>query len=101
MTLVAFEITFGNFPSGPGVGTLPSNAGGIVSIPGWGAEIPHASWSKNQNSKQKQYCNKLNKNFKKYITFNALKENKLGAGLERRQISKGLCVTGDRSWELV
>ena len=45
------KITLGNFPSGAGVGILPSNAGGAVSIPGRGAEIPHASWSKNQNSK--------------------------------------------------
>ena len=34
------------------------------SIPGEGAKIPHASWPKNQNIKQKQYCNKFNKNFK-------------------------------------
>ena len=47
------------------VKTSPSNAGGASSIPGQGAEIPHASWSKNQNIKQKQYCNKFNKNFKK------------------------------------
>ena len=25
-------------------------------IPGWGTKIPHASWPKNQNIKQKQYC---------------------------------------------
>ena len=46
------------------VKTSPSNARGASSIPGQGAEIPHASWSKNQNIKQKQYCNKFNKNFK-------------------------------------
>ena len=34
------------------------------SIPGQGAKIPHASWPKNQNIKQKQYCNKFNKDFK-------------------------------------
>ena len=28
------------------------------------AEIPHASRTKNQNMKQKQYCNKFNKDFK-------------------------------------
>ena len=27
-------------------------------IPGWGAEISHTSWPKNQNIKQKQYCDK-------------------------------------------
>ena len=32
----------------------PSNARGTGSIPGWGAKIPHVSWPKNQNVKQKQ-----------------------------------------------
>ena len=31
---------------------------------GRGAKIPHASGPKNQNIKQKQYCNKFNKDFK-------------------------------------
>ena len=53
-----------DFPGGPVVKTSPSNAGGAGSIPGWGAKIPHASWPKNQNIKQKQYCNKFNKDFK-------------------------------------
>ena len=43
---------------------LPSNAGGAGSIPGKGAKISHASQPKNQNVKQKQYCNKFNKDFK-------------------------------------
>ena len=42
----------------------PSNAGGMGLIPGPGAMIPHASWPKKQNIKQKQQCNKINKNFK-------------------------------------
>ena len=47
------------------VKTSPSNAGGAGSIPGLGAKIPpHASWPKNQNIKQTQYCNKFNKDFK-------------------------------------
>ena len=46
------------------VKTSPSNAGGAGSTPGWGTKIPYASRSKNQNIKQKQYCNKLNKDFK-------------------------------------
>ena len=50
------------------VKTLPSNAGGVGSIPGLGAaKIPHASRPKNQNVKQKQYCNKFNKAFKKMV----------------------------------
>ena len=32
-------------------------------IPGWGAKIPHGSGPKNQNIKQKQYCNKFSKDF--------------------------------------
>ena len=41
-----------------------SNAGGMGLIPGGGAKIPHALGPKNQNMKQKQYCNKVNKDFK-------------------------------------
>ena len=48
-----------DFPSGPVGKTLPSNAGGAGSTPGWRAKVPHASWPKNQNIKQKQYCNKI------------------------------------------
>ena len=50
-----------NFPGGPVVKTLPSNAGGMVSIPGPGAKIPHAWWPKKTNIKWKQSCNKFNK----------------------------------------
>ena len=46
------------------VETVPSSAGGAASIPGQGAKIPHALWPKIQNIKQKQYCNKFNKDFK-------------------------------------
>ena len=34
------------------------------SLSGQGAEIPHALGLKNQNIKQKQYCDKLNNDFK-------------------------------------
>ena len=44
--------------------TLPTNAGGLGSIPSWGDKIPHASGPKNQNVKQKQCRNKFNKDFK-------------------------------------
>ena len=33
-------------------------------IPDEGAQIPHASQPENQNIKQKQYCDKFNKDFK-------------------------------------
>ena len=45
----------GDFPGSPAVKNPPSNAGGAGSNPDWGAKIPHASWSRNQNIKQKQY----------------------------------------------
>jgi len=44
--------------------TLPSNAGVVGLALGWGANIPHATQAKNQNIKQKRYCNKFNKDFK-------------------------------------
>ena len=53
-----------DFPGGPVVKTLPSNAGGVGSVPGQGAKILQASWPKNQNIKQKQCCSKFNKDFK-------------------------------------
>ena len=43
---------------------LPFKAEGVGLIPGQGAEIPDALWPKNQNIKQKQCCNKLNRDFK-------------------------------------
>jgi len=55
----------GDFPGGPVVKTSPSNAGGAGSIPSQGAKISHASRPKHQNIKQKQYCNKFNKDLKK------------------------------------
>jgi len=54
-----------DFPGGPIVKTSPSSAGGLGLISGWGAEIPHALWLKNQNMKRKQCCNKFNKDLKK------------------------------------
>ena len=49
-----------DFLRGPVVKTLPTNVGGVGLIPGHEAKIPHASWPKNQNIKQKQYYNKFN-----------------------------------------
>ena len=45
------------------VKTLSSNAGSVDSIPGCGDKIPNTLRPKNQNIKQKQYCNKFNKVF--------------------------------------
>ena len=53
-----------DFPTGPVVRTLPSNAGGAVSTTlDWEAKIPHALQWKIQNIKQNQYYNKFNKDF--------------------------------------
>ena len=53
------------FSDEPVVKTLPSNAGGEGSIPGQGTKIPYASQPKKPKHKQKkQYCNKVNKDFK-------------------------------------
>ena len=54
----------GNFPGGPVVETLPSNAGGVGLIPGYVAKISSALQPKNQSIKQEQHCNKFNKDFK-------------------------------------
>ena len=59
----AKKLKKGDFPGSPVVKTSLSNAGGAGTIPGQGARIPHASGPKKQNIKQKQYCNKFNKNF--------------------------------------
>ena len=52
-----------DYPGGPVVKTSPSKAEGEGFIPGGVAKIPNASRPKNQNIKQKQYCNKFNKDF--------------------------------------
>ena len=54
----------GDFPRGPEVKTSPSNAGVGGLISGRGVKIPHSSGPRNQNIKQKQHCDKFNKDFK-------------------------------------
>ena len=54
-----------DLPGGTAIKTLSSNARDVGLIPGWGARIPHASQPKKQNIKQKQNCNKFNKDFTK------------------------------------
>ena len=55
---------FRDFPGSSVVKTSPSNARSVGLISRLGTKIPHASMPKNQNIKQKQYCNKINENFK-------------------------------------
>ena len=62
-SIVLIENTSGDFPGSPVVKNSPSNAG-VGSIPGPGAKISRALGSKNQNIKQKQCCNKFNKDVK-------------------------------------
>ena len=50
-----------DLPGGPVVKISASNVGAAGSIPGWGAKIPYASWTKNQSIKQKQHYKKFNK----------------------------------------
>ena len=54
-----------NFPGGPAVKTSPSNTrGALQSLVGeLRSHVP--SGQKNQNMKQKQLCNKFNKDLKK------------------------------------
>ena len=47
-----------DFPGGPVVKTLSSNAGGAGLIPGGELRSCMPRGPKNQNIKQKQYCNK-------------------------------------------
>ena len=37
------DLLKGDFPGGPVVKNVPSNAGDVGSIPGWGTKIPHAT----------------------------------------------------------
>ena len=56
-----------DLPGSPVVKTLPSKEGGTGYIPGRGVKIPHALRPKTQNIKQKQYCNKFNKDLMIHI----------------------------------
>ena len=59
------KISYRDCSGDPVVKSSLASAGDMSSIPGRGAKIPHASIpKKKQNIKQKQYCNKVNKDFK-------------------------------------
>ena len=74
----------GDFPYGPVVRTSPSSAEGADSIPDRGPKIPHALKSKNRNVKQKQYCNKVKKDFKNG-------PHKKKKTLKKRQLLEHVC----------
>ena len=63
-----FKNEYRDLPGGPVVKTSPSSAGGVGLVPGQRAKIPHASQPKQQNMKQKKYCDKFSKNLKINIT---------------------------------
>ena len=58
------EFNSRDFPDSPVIKTSPFNAEDMGSIPDRGTKIPHALRPKNQNIRQKQYCNKFNEDFK-------------------------------------
>ena len=62
-----YTYLFRDIPGYPEVRTSLYNTGGEGSIPDQGAKISYALCPKNQNMKQKQYCNKFNKGFKNSI----------------------------------
>ena len=65
LCFLIFKIgTIGNFSHSLVIKTWPSNEGGAGLISAWETKMPHASWPKNQNIKQKQSCNKFSKHFK-------------------------------------
>ena len=64
-----------DFPGGAVVKILPSNAWGTGSIPSREAKITRALRPKNQNIRQKQYCNRFNKDFKNGTHQESFKKN--------------------------
>ena len=76
----------GGLPGSPGVKTSPSNAVCAGLIPGHRAKILHASWPKNQNIKQKQYCNK----FKRFFFFKGERERHREDGQAKTEAETGV-----------
>ena len=65
-----------DFPSGPVVKTLPSNAGGVGSIPGWGTKIPHAvGCGQKLKKKKKELLKVLLYSTENYIQYPMIKHN--------------------------
>ena len=63
--LILNQLYQGDFPFGPEVKTLASNARDAAgSMLGLEGKIPHAWWTKNKHIKQKYYYNKFNKDLK-------------------------------------
>jgi hypothetical protein len=67
-------------------------------IPGGGAKIPHVSWPINQNIKQKQYCKKFNKDFKKWSPF---KKGKIRQKLIKNNINQFTSSSNKKQFETI
>ena len=66
-----------DFPGHPVVETQPSGSEDAGSIPGQGTRIPYPLRPKSQITKQKRYCNKFSKDFKKNLLFQSLRRVQL------------------------
>ena len=66
----------GYLPADSVVKALPSNEGGAGSTPRQENKIQRASWPKNKNVTQKQYCTKFNKHFKNGPTLRTSEKQK-------------------------
>ena len=92
-----------HFPGGPVTKTLPSSAEGAGSIPGQGVKIPHALGPKNQDIKQKQYCNKFkdlkNGPHQKILKKKKMQENhyKMKSESQIPGVFHSLCSSADSS----
>ena len=64
------------------------------STPGWGAKIPYASQPKNQQVKQKQYCNKYNKDLVHNKKSKKKKKKRGGLWDERDQLQESWWKVG-------
>ena len=77
-TIIQNILCPGDFPGSQVVETWPSNVAGVSLIPDEGAKIPHSSWPKNQNIRQKQNCKKSNKDLLKGGKKNLLSQFLMG-----------------------
>ena len=74
-----------DFPAGLVVKILPSNAGVWVSIPGWEAKIPHASWPKDQNIKKQKRSHIVTSSIKILKMIHIKKKKKLWQKQAKRE----------------
>ena len=90
ISILVENLGFG-FPGCLVVKTLPSNAGGMGSIPGWGDKIHHALQPQTQNIKERQYGYKFNKYFKMFYIKKKNLKNKKNLGFKVKCIAVTTC----------